>query len=209
LLGPCEYELHLEKEDWTEGIVFVNDIIGPVDKQVSECIQSHGFEIFDTKDICMAIRDNLVLSVRQLHSKQTFDETCDSGRTPVQEALAFGNMEVIDILVAKNYTTVVDSYGRSVNDIYNTFNATQASWYADEDGNVNVDDIYHLENIQSDYKILQEKIPCLKTGKLPHKKKGKYKDPWQNFYTNKTVVKIMQEVYDIDFEYFGYSKYIN
>ena len=94
------------------------------------------------------------------------------------------------------------------NDIYDTFNATQVSWYADEHGKVNVKDIYHLENIQDEYKTLQKKIPCLKNAILPHKKKGTYKDPWQSFYTNQTIVNIMQQVYDIDFKYFGYSKYI-
>ena len=92
------------------------------------------------------------------------------------------------------------------NGIYDTFNATQTSWFVDEYGKINVDDIYYLENIEEDFEILKTKIPCLKGGQLPHKKKGTYSNPWQSYYTNQTIVKIMDEVYDIDFKNFNYSK---
>ena len=102
----------------------------------------------------------------------------------------------------KNYLFGSLAHG---NNRYPAFNATQASWFVNTQGSIDVGHIYRFENLQHDFETLKQDIPCLKPAVLGHKKKGTYRQRWQDFYKNEKILHIMQEVYAIDFEIFGYS----
>lgn len=69
-----------------------------------------------------------------------------------------------------------------------------------------VDGIARFENLEEDWKGISERIgieyePLAVVNKTDHKH-------WSEYYTNPETVKRVLEIYDKDFEYFGYSREI-
>lgn len=93
------------------------------------------------------------------------------------------------------------------NEEYETFSATQTSWMVDPQGKLAVQKVYKLEDLSKDITELANAIPCLKSGdismandnitpKYPH---------YMLFSENANTKRIIQEVYAVDFENFGYE----
>lgn len=115
------------------------------------------------------------------------------------------------------------------NEVFDTFNATQTSWLVDENGEIAVDHIFHLESLSTDLEMLAKDLPCLynevmdystdddddeedsevgrSRGLLemirenPSKKYPDYKLFGNNDWTNQ----IIREVYGVDYKNFGYK----
>ena len=93
------------------------------------------------------------------------------------------------------------------NEEYETFNATQTSWLVDPDGHMAVNRVYKLEDLSQDMSELAGAIPCLERG--PIEMTNENPSPKYPHYTlfaeNETTKRIIQQVYAVDFENFGYE----
>jgi len=104
-----------------------------------------------------------------------------------------------------------------------SFNATQTSWLVDENDKIVVKDIIQLEHLDENMDRLTENIPCLKGDneseesrhrEAQEKKESvefshtnvtpKYPD-WKLFAKNERTRRIIEEVYKVDFDNFGYT----
>jgi len=110
------------------------------------------------------------------------------------------------------------------NDENASFNSTQTSWLVDDSENIVVKDVFQLEHIDEAMVNVAGKIPCLHQGdeilsndrSLESNKKGSSLDMyhenatpkypnWKLFAYNQHTRKIMEEVYAVDFQNFGYK----
>jgi len=112
-----------------------------------------------------------------------------------------------------------------------SFNNTQTSWLIDEKDEIVVDNIFHLEDLSKNMAALTESIPCLgnkdkdgsnyyddaEVSRMLKEEKThvdmihsnaapKYPD-YTKFTKNKKTIRIMEDVFDVDYKNFGYKKY--
>ena len=99
------------------------------------------------------------------------------------------------------------------NEEYQTFNSTQTSWLVDQNGDIVVKNIFHLENIDDDMITLAEAIPCLKDTadsgeekvELDHLNPTPPYPHYTLFAKNEATNKIMKEFFYVDYTNFGYE----
>ena len=84
------------------------------------------------------------------------------------------------------------------------FFSTQKEWLLNKMGKIDIDYIIRFENLNEDYKVVQEKIGIKK--KLQHYNKTERK-PYKNYYSAESK-KIIEDYFKDDFEEFNY-KYEN
>lgn len=78
----------------------------------------------------------------------------------------------------------------------------QTDWILDDNGNIMVDFIGRVENIEEDLKKCFD-IIGIKTNKIPHINKTKHNNYRQ--YYNETTQKIVKEIYKKDIDFFNYK----
>ncbi len=71
----------------------------------------------------------------------------------------------------------------------------------DKNGKLGVDYIGKYENLEEDYKVIEDKF---KVNSLPHFNKSKHGN-WKDYYTLETA-ELVYRTYKLDFETFGYEK---
>ncbi len=92
------------------------------------------------------------------------------------------------------------------------YNATQTSWLTGDDGKIAVDHWFRLEDIAKDYGNwveVKKAVPCLRRSGnvvLPVLNPGPQRHfPIADFYKSVDVLQMMQLIYEVDFENFGYD----
>jgi hypothetical protein len=100
------------------------------------------------------------------------------------------------------------------NERFDTFNATQTSWLVDEEGQIAVKNVFHLESLSTDMGKLAQDLPCLRDKKEGERRKllemvhenatPKYPN-YKLFGHNARTNEILREVYAVDYKNFGYE----
>lgn len=96
------------------------------------------------------------------------------------------------------------------NEEFSSFNSTQTSWLVDDKGDFVVKSIFRLEELSKNMDILTHAIPCLENENEEHVEMEKsnvtpdYPDI-EMFKSNEQTMRIIREVYAVDFKNFGYE----
>jgi len=101
---------------------------------------------------------------------------------------------------AKNVASIPDKYS-------DPHFRSQYKYITDKKGDVIVDFIGKIENLEKDYKKVTKKMGIKNSSKLSHKRKSKRKRDWREYYDEETK-KLVYRRYKKDFELFGYSPQI-
>ena len=101
------------------------------------------------------------------------------------------------------------SLGHSNEDMI-SFNSTQTSWIVDEKDDIVVNEIFHLENLDVKLNEIISSIPCLKSNQRQQDAIKRMQNPnthpnFKLFAKNKKTNRIINEVYAVDFQNFGYK----
>ena len=91
-----------------------------------------------------------------------------------------------------------------------SFNSTQTSWIVDENDKITVNKIYHLENLDDELNEIILSIPCLISNQRQQDAIKMMQNPnthpnFKLFDKNKKTNQIINEVYAVDFQNFGYK----
>jgi len=128
------------------------------------------------------------------------------------ERLPMGNNDFIDYIKknANNFSEFLDAteiiddtkethYGNN----FKSITINQFDFLTDKEGQLNIDFIGKMENLQEDYDKIK-KILNLPTTLLPHKNKGIQNTDYRKYYTESDTQKVY-DMYKKDIEYFKYQ----